>query len=480
MAEPLSLQTIAPAAATPQTVGSSAHSDPSDPGSATADANQFDALLQSKRAAMAAPAAKTPASDSGSSGGPVSTRPKTTDDAEADARAGQNPLDQIAYSAGDSSVPVIALPIIVATAPQALVTAPKTPVAVPKTIATQPAMITPPDIASERAATTAQPKVGTLPAAMQPRTVATGAGDSATAATLTPVIAPALGGAAAKPTKSTSTADDFDTAKASAAADRIPATEAPTGQVLPAPKTGMPESAQIAQAAQSAPVAPTGQTTGERPAISERRRVTADAVADADAAARQDSVSSYALPNAEAHAAEKPRDTSTPVEATNRIDATSMTNATPVPNSAERATSITSAHVEPHVGERGWNQAFASQVTVLVSNREPQAQIQVNPQHLGPVDVQIGMDGDKVSLAFTALHPDTRAAIQDALPQLREMLADSGLSLGNASVSTESSQRDPSRPEFAGTARSADDEAEAVAPAIMNRMATNRLVDTFA
>jgi len=163
-----------------------------------------------------------------------------------------------------------------------------------------------------------------------------------------------------------------------------------------------------------------------------------------------------------------------------RIDAASQANTAPVPVSAERAASISSSHVEPRIGERGWNQEFASQVTLLVSNREPRAEIRVNPQHLGPVEVRIGMDGDKVSLMFTAVHPDTRAAIQDALPQLREMLADSGLSLGNASVSTESSQRDRSRPEFAGTARIVGDEAQIADPAIMSRVVSNRLVDTFA
>jgi len=467
MSEPLSLQALAPVP-TPAQPAPSAHSDPSDSGSSTADASQFDAILQEKRTAMAPPPTKAPEADTAARNGIPPKRPQKSEDTESDASTSQNPLDQIAYSAGDSSVPVIALPIL-DTALQAIATAPQAP------------MIAAPDAPTEPAAIAAQPQVAAAPATAQSQTAATGSDQSVIAAALAlaPAAAPAPGSSAEKPVQPARAADNPETAKASIAASRIAAAESSAGKNIPPPTTGAQESAKTAP---TAPIVQTVQATDDRPAISERRRITADTVAAAvaDADARRDEASSYIVPVSETKVAEKTRNSSRPVETMSRIDAASQANTAPVPVSAERAASISSSHVEPRIGERGWNQEFASQVTLLVSNREPRAEIRVNPQHLGPVEVRISMDGDKVSLMFTAVHPDTRAAIQDALPNLREMLADSGLSLGNASVSTESSQRDPSRPEFAGTARIAGDEAQIIDPAVMSRVVSNRLVDTFA
>ncbi len=468
MSEPLSLQALAPVP-TPAQPAPSAHSDSSDSGSSTADASQFDAILQEKRTAMA------PEADTAARSGMPPKRPQKSEDTESDASTSQNPLDQIAYSAGDSSVPVIALPIL-DTALQAIAAVP------------QAAMIAALDVPSEPAAIAAQPQVAAATATAQSRTAATGSDEFGIAAALAPAAAPAPGSSAEKSVQPARAADNPETAKANIAASRIAAAESSAGKNTLPPATRAQESAKTAPAAPIVQTAPTVQTvqtvqaTDDRPAISERRRVTADTVAAAvaNADARRDETSSYIMPLSETSVAEKTRNASSPLETMSRIDAASPANAAPVPVAAERAASISSSHVEPRIGERGWNQEFASQVTLLVSNREPRAEIRVNPQHLGPVEVRISMDGDKVSLMFTAAHPDTRAAIQDALPNLREMLADSGLSLGNASVSTESSQRDRSRPEFAGTARIVGDEAQIVDPAVMSRVVSNRLVDTFA
>lgn len=43
---------------------------------------------------------------------------------------------------------------------------------------------------------------------------------------------------------------------------------------------------------------------------------------------------------------------------------------------------------------------------------------------------------------FTSPHAAVREAIEQALPKLREMLADNGIMLGNATVSDQASRRD--------------------------------------
>lgn len=137
-------------------------------------------------------------------------------------------------------------------------------------------------------------------------------------------------------------------------------------------------------------------------------------------------------------------------------------------------------YADHSLGSPQWQREFGSQVTLLVSRREPQAEIRTNPPQLGPVEVRIGLQSDQVSLAFTAPHPDTRAAIENALPQLREMFAGNGLALGSVSVNAESSQQQSHRGVHQNGASRPNQEpmvAESVPPI---RSVAVRLVDTFA
>jgi flagellar hook-length control protein FliK len=74
----------------------------------------------------------------------------------------------------------------------------------------------------------------------------------------------------------------------------------------------------------------------------------------------------------------------------------------------------------------------------MVAQRNPTAEIHVNPPNLGPVSVTVNVDNNTASATFVAAHAATRDAINDAMPRLKEMLAGSGISLGQVTVSAES------------------------------------------
>lgn len=63
-----------------------------------------------------------------------------------------------------------------------------------------------------------------------------------------------------------------------------------------------------------------------------------------------------------------------------------------------------------------------------------EATLRIAPEGLGPVEVRMKLDGDRVDLGFSASQQETRAALEQALPKLRDMLAQQGLLLGDASV----------------------------------------------
>ncbi len=63
-----------------------------------------------------------------------------------------------------------------------------------------------------------------------------------------------------------------------------------------------------------------------------------------------------------------------------------------------------------------------------------EAQIKLHPRELGSVDIRIRIEGQNANVWFGAEHAGARAALEAALPQLRERLAADGLALSQAQV----------------------------------------------
>ena len=82
-----------------------------------------------------------------------------------------------------------------------------------------------------------------------------------------------------------------------------------------------------------------------------------------------------------------------------------------------------------------WGQALGQRVVFMANNQLQQAQITLNPERLGPVQVKLHMDKEQqVHVTMTAQHGTTREAMENALPRLREMLEQSGINLGSVDV----------------------------------------------
>ena len=109
--------------------------------------------------------------------------------------------------------------------------------------------------------------------------------------------------------------------------------------------------------------------------------------------------------------------------------------------------------IRESVGTSQWADSIGARLTMMATRGEQHGALRLSPEHLGPVEVQIRMQDDKASVWFGAQHADTRAALQDALPRLRELFAAQGLQLGDAGVSREPPRQDaaPSRPSAAGS-----------------------------
>ncbi|MDO9116260.1 MAG: flagellar hook-length control protein FliK [Polaromonas sp.] len=95
----------------------------------------------------------------------------------------------------------------------------------------------------------------------------------------------------------------------------------------------------------------------------------------------------------------------------------------------------------PEVGSGEWGKALGQQMIHMGKGGEQVAELQLNPPGLGPLKVTLSMNDHQVQAMFVSAHSSVRAAVEAALPQLRTTLADSGISLGNTSVNSESQQQ---------------------------------------
>ena len=99
---------------------------------------------------------------------------------------------------------------------------------------------------------------------------------------------------------------------------------------------------------------------------------------------------------------------------------------------------VASALLTPDVGSSEWGKALGQQVIHLSAADRQVAELQLNPPGLGPLKVTLSMSDQQMQAAFVSAHSSVRAAVEAALPQLRALLAESGISLGQTSVGAES------------------------------------------
>ena len=145
---------------------------------------------------------------------------------------------------------------------------------------------------------------------------------------------------------------------------------------------------------------------------------------------------------------------------------------------ADMAPQAASAEVRTPVGAQGWSEEIGTHLAIMATNGREAASLRLSPEHLGPLEIQISVKDGQANVVFGASNPETRNALEQSLPRLREMFAAQGLTLGNANVS-----RDPPRdshkpsPFASGSRGSSDASADLSVKAVtLSRMG---LVDTY-
>ncbi|MGC0796918.1 flagellar hook-length control protein FliK [Pantoea agglomerans] len=180
----------------------------------------------------------------------------------------------------------------------------------------------------------------------------------------------------------------------------------------------------------------------------------------------------------------------------NAISATPIATASSLPAQVT-ASATTSTPSTPmlnsQLGSDEWQQALSQQIVMFSRNGQQNAELRLHPEDLGAIQISLKLDNDQAQINLVSSHSHVRAALEAAIPQLRNALAESGINLGESQVSSDSSaqgqqfqqqqeaRRDGQHGRFSLTQDSDTDITPIAVPAALQaRVNGNSAVDTFA
>ena len=164
-----------------------------------------------------------------------------------------------------------------------------------------------------------------------------------------------------------------------------------------------------------------------------------------------------------------------PAATDSSVDATSQSG-TPAPSAAAESQTL-----HAPVGTAAWGNELGARLTVMAQQGVASASLRLSPAHLGPLDVRIAVRDNSATVYFGSQQADTRAALEQALPRLRELFAQQGLNLTHAGVSGETPQGTPQNSQAAvqSAALAAAREVN-VTPVTSAPTRSQGLIDTYA
>ena len=148
-------------------------------------------------------------------------------------------------------------------------------------------------------------------------------------------------------------------------------------------------------------------------------------------------------------------------------------------------TSVVNPMGAPSADLRGddFAETVGSRLLWMAEQKIGHAHIRINPAELGPVEIRMRLDGERVHADFSSGQAEVRQALESSLPRLREMLASQGFALGQAGVGDQGQSRPSDARQGPGGAQRANaggaTEHE-IGPATMKPVALRGLLDAYA
>lgn len=87
-----------------------------------------------------------------------------------------------------------------------------------------------------------------------------------------------------------------------------------------------------------------------------------------------------------------------------------------------------------------WKQSVSQHIAIFSRNGLHSAEIRLHPEELGALQISLRVKQDQAQIHIVSEHAHVRHAMEQAMPQLRAAMAESGIQLGQANVSAEGQQ----------------------------------------
>ena len=151
------------------------------------------------------------------------------------------------------------------------------------------------------------------------------------------------------------------------------------------------------------------------------------------------------------------------------------------PAAAPQSAANVTAQVHAEVGSSSWATELGTRLHWMTGAGIGSASLRLTPAELGPVEVKISVHQNAASVWFSAAQPDTRTALEQALPRLKELFSAQGMNLAQAGVSDQSARSAPRErePHASGARAAAGRELTATSIPSATR-AHQGLIDTYA
>jgi flagellar hook-length control protein FliK len=109
-------------------------------------------------------------------------------------------------------------------------------------------------------------------------------------------------------------------------------------------------------------------------------------------------------------------------------------------SSSTDAAPAATMRVHAPVDSTDFAQGVADRVSFAVDNNWGSAKLQVTPPQLGPIDLQIAVQGEHAQVVMSTHSAVTREALETSIPKLKEMLGSQGFTQVSVDISQRSFQ----------------------------------------
>ena len=111
----------------------------------------------------------------------------------------------------------------------------------------------------------------------------------------------------------------------------------------------------------------------------------------------------------------------------------------------------TPVNMPEHLDDAAFASALGARLSILAKDGVQKAELHLNPANMGPVAVQITVDGQQTQVTFHAAQADTRGVLEQGLPDLAAALAANGLTLSGGGVFQQQQGRQGAQEGFASS-----------------------------